>query len=55
MTSSPAVRTVLRGLAIAIALVAAADPSITSSRTVRPDVSVTNLRLSRAIQCSLIG
>jgi len=41
MTFSPALRTALRAVAIAIALVAAADPSITSSRTVRPDVSVT--------------
>jgi len=47
MTSSPAARTVLRGLAIAIALVAAADPSITSSRTVRPDISVTTSGSSR--------
>src|SRR5215208_3369749 len=47
MTPSPAGRTVLRGLAIAIALVAAADPSITSSRTVRPDVSMTTSGSSR--------
>ena len=41
MTATPAVRMVLRGLAIAIALIAAADPTITSSRTVRPDVALT--------------
>ena len=31
----------LRGLAIAIALIAAVDPSITSNRTAKPDVAVT--------------
>ena len=40
MTPTPSVRVVMRGAAIAIALVAAADPAITSSRTVRPDVAL---------------
>jgi len=40
MTATPSVRVVARGVAIAIALVAAADPAITSSRTVRPDVAL---------------
>lgn len=41
MTRSPTGRIVLRGLAIAIALAAVADPSITSSRTIKPSVAVT--------------
>jgi hypothetical protein len=41
MTPSPLLRQLARGLAIAIAIVAALDPAITSSRTTRPDVAVT--------------